>query len=123
MGFILGFLGTYACKVCKETKEVRDFQTDENINNLRTPENYNQDVLLNDKKATGVVENSIWNSWEYSHVTRNYSVDPRHDLSEGVDHYDVAHVLSKLISEGLISLDVLNARLAAFPFEGSYNCF
>lgn len=79
---------------------------------LRTIETYDDHVK---QQSFGVKEKCIFNIIPNFHVVNNCSVDPMHDLFEGICRYDVAKMLKHFIyKEHLFSLDVLNERIQNF---------
>jgi len=60
---------------------------------LRTEQNYNNDLLLNNITETGIKENSIWNKINYFNVTANATIDQMHDFDEGVYKYGIGYIL------------------------------
>ena len=91
-----------------------DYQFSEDFSKWRKKENYLQDVLLNNITLTGVCGNCALNGLLKFHVVENFSVDITHDLLEGVCHYDMAHILSKLIEYNWFTLEILNKRIKTF---------
>lgn len=66
-------------------------------NLLRDEQNYAKDLALDKVSLTGIKESSILNSINSFHVTNNLAVDAMHDLFEGICHYDMCHIITKLI--------------------------
>lgn len=110
----------YYCRFCKINKKDAQKQTEESVQLLRNIQNYKDDVALNDFRTTGIYKDSILNTIESFHVTKNYAVDIMHDLFEGVCHYDMCEVLNYYINEvNIFTLDTLNSRKQQFNY-GSY---
>uniref|UniRef100_A0A1B0CUY3 Uncharacterized protein n=2 Tax=Lutzomyia longipalpis TaxID=7200 RepID=A0A1B0CUY3_LUTLO len=84
LGFTSSFINNRYCRLCRKEKKEMKIDNEEDSNKLRTKENYNSDLLLNDAKKTGIVENSIFNKIQFFHVTDNVISDPMHDLYEGI---------------------------------------
>lgn len=85
----------------------------------RNKENYAEDLLKNNLSATGIHENLVWNTLSMFHVVENYAVDVMHDLLEGVCHYDMAHVLRRLIECKWFDLPTLNERILKYISEST----
>lgn len=117
LGFSPSFNHNYCCRLCKlSLKQIR-INHPFIVGNQRTKNNYEKDVLLNDYKQTGVLENSIFNSVEHFHVTRNFSVDYMHDLYEGICHYNMSKIIWYLTQEKkFVSLQTLNDRKNCFNY-------
>lgn len=123
LGFSESFNSNYPCRFCKVSKDHLQtlFYQDDIL--MRTIENYESDVLLNDISKTGIKESCIFNSLKNFHVTKNFSVDLMHDLLEGVCHYDIILILNYLIRDKkYFSLDTINYMLQVFNYgEGFGN--
>lgn len=72
-------------------------KTVEEIELLRTEENYYQDVITNNMTETGVKTWSIFNTLPYFHVVNGTANDETHDLLEGVEPYSHKGALKLLI--------------------------
>lgn len=114
LGFTESFRCHHFCRLCRVEKKFTDFQFSEDLSKWRTKENYIEDVLLNNISLTGVCKDCPWNILLKFHVVENFSVDIMHDLLEGVCHYDMAHIISKLIKCNWFTLDILNERIKMF---------
>ena len=84
---------------------------------FRTPQNYAEDVTVNNQQLTGVYEECVFNEIGSYHVITNQSVDIQHDVLEGVAKYSMCKILENLIySRGYFSLDTLILRVNDFPY-------
>lgn len=110
LGLTQSFSANYFCRFCKDHKSNTHKMTSENPLTLRTLDNYEQDVALNDMKLTGIKEKSILNSIDTFNVVTNYAIDIMHDFFEGVCHYDICHIITYLIDLKYFSLKQLNTR-------------
>lgn len=97
LGFQPGFGANYYCRFCKMHRDRAQYQTFEDGNLLRTVDNYNIDVALENPPLTGVVENCVFNGVAGYHCILNASLDISHDFLEGICKYGMAHVLYYLI--------------------------
>lgn len=97
----------HACnKLCKESQEM-----------MRTTENYKHDVVLQDSKTTGIINESSFNVIPSFHVVENFCVDVMHDILEGICHYDLCHILLYISQQmGYVTLDVINERKQTFDY-------
>lgn len=78
----------------------------------RNLENYKKHCT---DKSYGIIENCIFNNVVNFHVTRNLSIDPMHDLLEGICRYDIAKILHHFIcKKKIFSIGVLNDRIKNF---------
>lgn len=107
--FIKSFNQSYCCRICLATKNQIQNMTVENSGILRTIDNYSEHIS---KHSFGAYENCIFNNINGYHVISNASVDPMHDILEGICRYDMAKVLSNLIDKyKFFTLVILNQRL------------
>lgn len=120
---ILGFVnssGNFFCRICKINKSCLKNNCPENVNLLRTKQNYEQDVLRLKPEETGVKENCIWNQVPSFHVTENGGLDVMHDNLEGVANYDMSlliyYLIYKATFEPKITLEILNDRIQQFDY-------
>lgn len=112
LGFSRSFNSSNCCRMCTISKIESKTEVIENLKLLRTVENYNIHVT---KQNFGVQENCIFNVIPNFHVINNCSVDPMHDLFEGICRYDIAKMLKNFIyKEKLFSLNILNERIRNF---------
>lgn len=68
---------------------------------------YEQNLVQNDSKLTGISENSIFNSINYFHVVDNYSLDIMHDIFEVVAIYNMGHLICNFIRLQYFSLEIM----------------
>lgn len=110
LGFIKNFNQSYCCRICVATKEQMHYMTVENSNILRTVDTYLEHAS---KHSYGVTEKCIFNDIPGYHVISNASVDPMHDIFEGICRYDMAKILNSLIyKEKFFTLEILNKRIS-----------
>lgn len=115
LGYSESFNAEFNCRFCKIKRNESHSVCEISTKLLRTPQNYSEDILLNDISRTGIKENCIFNVLPHFHATTNYSVDIMHDLLEGVCHYDMLNILKYFILDvNVFSLDVLNFRMSIF---------
>lgn len=74
LGFTKSFNATYLYRLRKMSKNDSHSCSVERIDLLRTEQNYNNDLVLNNMKETGVKENNIWNKINDFHVTANATI-------------------------------------------------
>lgn len=72
-------------------------ESEENVEFLRTEENYFQDVITNNMTLTGVKDWSVFNTMPHFHVVNGTANDGTHDLLEGVYPYCHKVILKYLI--------------------------
>lgn len=115
-GFAETFTANYFCRFCKTHKSETMFQSVEDKSSLRTEENYNADVAIDNVSLTGIKSDSVLNALPSFHITKNFCVDIFHDFSEGICHYVMIQVLKHCIPL-YFSLDLLNHRIEMFQYS------
>lgn len=122
LGFTNSFNANFFCRFCRRHKSYLSKDLIEYSDFLRDEINYNSDLKLNDLKRTGIVEDSLLNTIDEFHVTKNYAVDIMHDIFEGICHYNLSKIISHFINElHLFTLETLNARIQLFSFGETEN--
>lgn len=116
LGFPCGFTANHFCRECKLSKYDCQEDLEERADQLRTRQNFVEDLETGDLTTTGVARNSSLNKLSYYHVIDNHSFDLMHDLYEGVVPLVVKLVVKDLIDQGAITLGELNSRLTSFSY-------
>ena len=116
LGFSASFSANYYCRFCKSPKANcrKQVAVDERL--LRTKENIDYDISLNDLSQTGLRRSCALNSLSYYHVSENYAPDLMHDFLEGLLPFEMKLVVSELIHQENFSLDELNSRIQSFSY-------
>lgn len=94
LGFSRSFHSTYCCRFCLIAKQDIQKQVRENVDLILTVTNYTEHCK---EKIFGIDEECIFNSIPSFHVAENFSVDPMHDLLEGICRYDIGKILKNFI--------------------------
>ncbi|XP_031328618.1 uncharacterized protein LOC116159711 isoform X1 [Photinus pyralis] len=114
LGLTESFNSNYFCRFCRCDKVETNYNTRENINSLRTPENYEKDLST---LSYGLKEQCVWHKLPNFNITRNVSCDIMHDIWEGVCRYDFGKLLHHFIYvDKFFTLDTLNKRIQFFNF-------
>lgn len=116
LGFTSSFNHNFFCRFCKAPKSLTQKMSVADPNLTRDKDNYEEDVIGNNVQLTGIKEQSIFNEINSFHVTSNFAVDILHDISEGVCHYDMCHIINHFIKSKYFSLETLNARKYMFNY-------
>lgn len=113
----------YYCRRCKRNREQREEDVVEYGDSLRTIQNYEYDLMLQDVSKTGIKNNSIFNKIPSFHIVYNVYFDLMHDLWEGVCVYGLGHCLNYFINvKKYLRLDELNRRKNMFVFGNLNSC-
>lgn len=116
LGFVESFSANHYCRICRLHKNKLQHMLTESKESIRDKDNYKLDILKANVSETGIVEDSVFNSISNYHVTVNSVCDFMHDVSEGVARYDMATIISYLISNKYFSLEDLNHRVILFEY-------
>lgn len=117
MGFVQCFVANFYCRICKLNKAQMATAVSEDATKLRTKENYNEDLHINNHSLTGITQNSVWNNLNNFHVTNNLCVDIMHDLFEGACHVILSEILNSFIYQHkYFTLAEFNKRLKRHKF-------
>lgn len=122
LGFTTSFRSHSFCRFCKiKLYDIQDkFYEDPNL--MRNENNYSSDLLKNDTKSTGIVEQCIFHKMTDFHVTQNLSVDTLHDILEGTCQYDLGQILRNFIEvKKYFELDEFNNWLKGFDYGHNKN--
>ena len=120
-GFVGSFSANFPCRFCciERAAIQKCFVADESLK--RNKENYQEHLqqLEQDPNSTarhGIKTPCALNKSKFFHITSNYSPDIMHDILEGIGKMEVKLVISELITEGLFTLELLNARITNFAY-------
>lgn len=116
LGFTESFSANYFCRICCMHKSHLCETYHENQCILRDRNNYDENIKMNNPSLTGINSNCIFHDLSF-HVTENITVDPMHDLLEGVVKYDLGLLLSYFIKKKYFTLNLLNSRIMAFDYN------
>lgn len=117
-GFSTSFNSENYCRLCTAGKMETRKQLCENIDSLRSKNDYEAHC----KNGTfGIKMECAFNEIPGFHVIENASLDPMHDLFEGICRYEIPKILNILINEThFFSLEILNARLQHFDMQKEF---
>lgn len=108
LGLTESFSSNYYCRFCLAEKNLTKKLTTEQSNLLRLK---NQYIHHLENKHFGIKERCIFNDLDYYHIYENQCIDVMHDLYEGVLRYDMANIISKLISLKYFTIETLNFKI------------
>ncbi|XP_064625579.1 uncharacterized protein LOC135486591 [Lineus longissimus] len=116
LGFAEGFTANFPCRRCSMPRDDAHTATAEDDSLIRTVETYDRDIAVDDVSRTGVKRMCPLNDLVGYHVTDNHVFDIMHDILEGVGLIEVKLVLKAIITEGVLTLDVINDRIVSFDY-------
>ena len=97
LGFVQSFNAESFCHKCLIKKKMINNVTSERNCELRNKTNYESLLLLDNVKESGIKERCVFNKLDHFHVAENVTVDPMHDILEGIARYDLANFLNEFI--------------------------
>ncbi|KAK5647312.1 hypothetical protein RI129_002204 [Pyrocoelia pectoralis] len=119
-GMVESFSATYYCRICLASKNETLTLTRQNDALLRTNDLYEEHCrTLKTSIETslyGIKYRSCLNDLKYFKLCNNPTVDIMHDLLEGVVQLEIKLFLRYLISQKIITIVLINRRIAAFNF-------
>lgn len=116
-GFTTSFVSNHCCRFCRIYKTDLHNQFKENEELLRNRNNYEKDILTNNVSKTGLKETSVLNKIPLFHVVESLGCDLTHDLSEGVDHWNLSEsILHWINKKKYFTLAQLNERVQSFSY-------
>lgn len=95
-GFTTSFNAQNVCRICIADKIESQKQVKENTQMLQTEQNYLKDC---ENCSTGVKTKCVFNEIPNFYVIKNASLDPMHDLFEGICRYKIGKILNFLINK------------------------
>ncbi|XP_076283963.1 uncharacterized protein LOC143210722 [Lasioglossum baleicum] len=114
LGFSKSFNCNFSCRICEADKKMQRSQVVEDVQLIRTIENYERNAKNLDK---GVYEECTFNSIKNFHAVINISVDLMHDIFEGICRYEIGKILKRfIVDEKIFSLEILNHRIRFFDY-------
>lgn len=81
------------CRFCRTDKNKKGVPTTEIVSFLRNKVNYNEHVLKNYLKLTGINENSICNTLNYFYVIENFSINLMRDVFKKICVYTMSYYI------------------------------
>ncbi|KYN09486.1 hypothetical protein ALC57_18391 [Trachymyrmex cornetzi] len=112
LGFNKSFNSMYSCRICTASKTEYHKQFVENSELIRKIESYSEHCS---NKMFGIQELCTFNKIPAFHLLTNISIDPMHDLLEGVCRYDMGKIFNNFINvEKFFTLQHLNNRLSNY---------
>ena len=115
-GFAEGFTANFPCRKCKVHRNEARTPTMGQRDLLRTPENYEQDLMSENLPSTGIKTGCCLNELTHCHVLDNFAPDIMHDVLEGIGPLELKLILYKLMNKGCFTLDTLNARITSYNY-------
>lgn len=117
LGFTESFNANFPCRFCISSADEFQNVFEEIGTSCRSKSNYDEQVLINDSRKTGIIEKCLFHELDF-HVTENICADAMHDILEGVCQYDLAKILHHFIfTEKYFSLAELNDRVNGFNYN------
>lgn len=120
-GLVACFKAQYFCRFC--VMPIQDCRSNcrEDQSKLRTIDSYNQIVnrienssKIDFKETRGIKMKCVLNELQHFHILKNLSVDPMHDLNEGVVPFALKQLFMHMIRFKILSEDELTKKIQYF---------
>lgn len=118
-GMVQSFSATYYCRICVADKTSAHTMCVENINLLRTSEQYETHcnaISVSSSVVYGIKERSCLNDLQYFKLNNGMSVDIMHDVLEGVGQLELKLFIKFLTENKFITLENLNDRIYSYDY-------
>jgi len=106
LGFTTSFNANKFCRLCNLSKTQTKNNIHPKLEDLRKPDQYENDKQTGDISSTGIIDDCVFNTLENFHCTQNFVCDLMHDIYEGVAKYDIPLILQKFVNDKSIDLDL-----------------
>lgn len=127
LGLVESFQAFFYCRICELAKEKCQHSSKEDPKMLRNRKTYMEQIAIVDasekvnfSQTKGIKRFCVLNDLEYFHFTQNISVDPMHDLNEGVIPFLMKHLFDRCIFLKIFTKTKLT-QLIKFHDFGSLN--
>ncbi|KAJ8666379.1 hypothetical protein QAD02_008041 [Eretmocerus hayati] len=115
LGMTPSFIHGCCCRICKADVNMMRTMILEELNLLRTEQNYESDLLSKCPPTTGLLEECCFNQLSGFHFVDNAGADLMHDEFEGNANILLAKVIHDLIyKDEVFTLDWLNKEIDTF---------
>uniref|UniRef100_A0ABD2WYI1 ATP-dependent DNA helicase n=1 Tax=Trichogramma kaykai TaxID=54128 RepID=A0ABD2WYI1_9HYME len=118
LGLTESFKSNIFCQHCLTNQFEKNFVLLEKDCKMRTVDNYENCLSIDDFKVSGLKENCTFHKINNFHMSKNICVYVMHDLMEGVCRYDMALILNYFIfTIKAFSLEDLNLWIRAYDYR------
>lgn len=123
LGFVSCFRAQFFCRFCEMPINDCRVECRENPTIRRTIESYNKilDRIENSAKvdfkdSRGIKMKCVLNELQYFHILKNFTVDPMHDLNEGVIPFALNQLFCQFVRMKIISEGELLQKVQYFDY-------
>lgn len=106
--YVVSFSANFYCRICTLPRQEAATECYEVLSKLRTIENYETDLGVNNQTLTGVKGDCVFNQIAYFHSVLNRVLEIMHDFFEGIIKYVICKVLLHFIEDRILTLDEIN---------------
>lgn len=115
--YVGSFVANFYCRICTLSREEAQVMCYEVISKLRTVENYQAHLRMNDSSATGVKGDCVFNQIFYFHSINNRALEIMHDFFEGIIKYVVCKVLVALVENKILKMEEINTCISDLNYS------
>lgn len=126
LGYVESFNSHHYCRICELPKEKCQKVCEEVPSALRTVEQYEKhlDIVKNSTKVDyndtkGIKRECALNELEYFNVISNLSVDPMHDILEGIIPFALKQLFDSCIQEKMFTEEQLVQKIQFYDYGTS----
>lgn len=123
LGFVSCFRAQFFCRFCVMPIEECRYTCQEDPSKRRSIESYNETLQIIEnstnvdfKETKGVKTKCLLNELLYFHILKNLSVDPMHDLNEGIVPFALKQFFKHIIQFKILSEDKLVKKMQYFDY-------
>lgn len=126
LGLVESFQAFFYCRICELPKEKCESFTKEDPKLIRNKKSYMEQLAIveasekvNYSQTKGVKWFCVLNELKYFHFTENISVDPMHDLNEGVIPFLMKNLFARCIERKIFTRKKLSQLIRFYDFGSS----
>lgn len=123
-GFVASFKAKFFCRFCVMPFEECRLKCHEDLSKRRTIDSYNETLSqiessenVDVKETQGVKMKCVLNELQYSNISKNFSVDPMHDLNERIVPFALKQLFKQIIRLKVLSEDQLLQKIQYFDHD------
>ncbi|KAK3926321.1 F-box protein [Frankliniella fusca] len=119
LGYVSSFSANFFCRICRMKSDETVTCTSSDPSKLRRPEDYEEELQINNLSLTGRKGVCVFNTLDSYHCYSNFHLDIMHDLDEGCWKYLMTDIVRFFIMAGRFSLVYLNELIQGFQYGPS----
>lgn len=114
--YVMSFMANFFCRICTLSRAEAHHACIEMLSKLRTIDNYNIHLNLNDLSKTGIKGDCVFNQLPYWHCILNKVIEIMHDFFEGTNKYVLCKSFVHWIEQKVLTLEELNGCIRLLDY-------